>query len=312
MEHVCAFIPLMHVQVANHPEINGYRFNCGAMVSRGTPPQVSEALDRLGEQKGFWIPCMELSTLRSAKGWLWMEADLPHPPGFGFRDLIAKEMVTKLEDILFCISLSGCGENVHWQFGAFCGNSRLYVVSGFLPADLPFRMPWIRAAPDVRRVPWSDATLLAADRIYGDYAVNRSNLTPRLQLALLGYATLVTMDTRSIVQLGVRLLAAVTALEAFFIAPGEYGFIWCDKFPPRIACARGVDDSESTEQLKRLHRVRNDMAHRGGLDESGPISTGITAACGDAERLLRLSLAWALRNHAKVAEAFQRDEWPDA
>lgn len=312
MPPVTVFVPLMHVQVAPPTVLCDFVFQSGAELSTKQPTAVANAIASLKLPDPLrWVADIELNSLGAARGWLWVQQDIEHAPGHEFRNQIMTRLVTPLSTLLNCIHLTGAGENTHWAFGAFQHIWRMYVASGFTPADLPFRIRRLHSAQtEMATVAWSPERMSTGDELRRDLRSYAGPLIPRLALAFHSFLTLAGLDPTKLVERNLRLQIAISALETFYIAPTEKNYIWSAAIQPRLAEVCEESPATIAEFCESIRAARNDVVHRAGLQDTSIVNPTLNDACAAADRILRSTLCWGVKNQTVIAEAFEADRWP--
>ncbi len=311
MPLVTVFVPLMHVQVAPPIDLCDYAFQIGAQISTRKPTEVWDAIEILKRPDSFrWTTDIELNSLVAARGWLWVQQEIEHAAGYEFRELIAERLVRPIGTLLKCIHLSGAGENTHWAFGSFQDIWRIYVETGFVHANNPFRIERLHSLPTTNTAAWSSARMSTAEELLSALTSYEGLPIPRLALAFNSYITLAGLHPTEVVERNLRFQIAITALETFYIAPTEKKHIWSDEIQSRLVEVCDESSAHIAEICELIRDARNDVVHRAGLQDSSTVNPTITDACAKAEKLLRLTLRWGILNQAMITEAFEDDQWP--
>ena len=303
---ILAFVPILNAGVKHQPE---YEFCSGVKICVSKVPEILR--NAIAELKfNNHVSPMEISTEHIAAGCMWLSAPARSTNS---RDIIKQttELAVEIQNVLWCIYLNPFGENAYWRSSNLINCCGVYVNTGKMGFDDPRRFPFMYGIPSGEQgmlTGWSKEHLDAANELLAAVRSCRRAI-PRLYLAGKVQRLMASIEVMKFS--AVRLQLAVTALETFFIAPGERIYIW-DKEPIRRIkqfCKEKVKIPES--YFDDLRVVRNNAVHRSGLRNPAESKRKGGSVLVTTELILRESLKRGILDQSLLADAFDEDRWPE-
>ena len=294
------------IPIQTDPPPAEYSFSGGAWIeSQG----ISAAAERIFEAIPTFHSVSENEAwgITTKQGALLLQRDIRYQKP---AELLSghQSLLSELRTLRWCIDLAGCGENRIW-YTAGCHNCAIYL---HCPAETGFDGAWrqqpIYRTPtaDRRDIPWSEDRLRLADELLENIRASDDSV-PRIDIADRFRQVACTL---SAYDMTARFQLTVSALETFYIDPGEYDHLWKDPIRSRVREITAKDGlSVPDSYFDSLGRTRADAVHRGGIERATQKRPRFYNVHCWSEDILAATLRWAHRNRELLAQCFNAGTW---